>query len=60
MDIKDLVNIAFEKHKSAFEKWQEGDVSEYWIDENGYLCIRYESGEWWHYKDLDLPFPTWW
>lgn len=58
--IQAQVRIAFESHKSAFENWREGEVKEYWIDDDGYLCIRYESGEWWHYKDLDLPFPTWW
>lgn len=49
----------YEIHKRAFEVWSEGEPVEIWNDENGILCIRYESGRWWHYK----PSPKgleWW
>lgn len=39
-----------EKHKEAFENWKEGVIADVWRDEEGNLCIRYESGKWWHYR----------
>jgi hypothetical protein len=51
---------AMEIHRRNGGVWVEGDVKEYWEDVNGNLCVRYDSGRWWHYKDLDSPFPTWW
>ena len=31
-------------------------IKKVWIDKDGYLCIEYESGEWWHYNDKG----EWW
>lgn len=47
-----------EAHMAAVEDWQEGDIDDCWIDENGNLCVKYESGKWWHYNEL--PLLTWW
>ena len=61
---KQLMNaqamLAYQKHRKACSEWNEGYVSEYWRDEEGILCVKYESGNWWHYKNIDLPFPEWW
>ena len=45
-----------EAHKKACEHWNEGGLAKVWIDKDGYLCIEYESGEWWHYNDKG----EWW
>lgn len=39
-----------ETHKKAVEKWHEGAITEFWKDIQGNLCIKYESGKWWHYR----------
>ena len=37
-------------HKSIFDTWEHGEISETRTDLDGNTCIRYESGAWWHYK----------
>ena len=39
----------FEFHRGIFEKWEHGEIAESWRDAAGILCIRYQSGKWWHY-----------
>lgn len=51
---------AWHRHSQACEGWNEGGIAEYWNDENGHLCIRYESGKWWHYKNIGTPEFTYW
>lgn len=51
---------AWHRHSQACEGWNEGGIAEYWNDENGHLCIRYESGKWWHYKNIGTPELTYW
>lgn len=46
----------YDEHKKAFENWNEGDIDRIWIDKDGYICIQYESGNWWHYDDNG----AWW
>ena len=55
----ELVEKTYQKHRNAFESWQEGKPEEAWLDENGNLCIRYESGKWWHYRQ-DGAELSWW
>lgn len=55
-----LAELAFRRHKEDIRDWQDGEPVNAWYDENGNLCVEYASGKCWHYKDLDLPFPTWW
>lgn len=50
---KEQVMRAFIFHKSTFENWQEGNPVDYWRDDEGNLCITYESGKWWHYREAD-------
>lgn len=56
------VLICIKAHMKAFEKWEEGRPVEYW-EEDGVLCIRYESGKWWHYKinmSMGEAYVEWW
>ncbi len=62
--IESAVKECYEQHKAALEKWDKGEPVDYWLD-NGALCIRYESGEWFHYKMCpgmlgQDPFLSWW
>lgn len=47
-ETKKAVDYAVQKHKNAYENWRFGEVQQVWFDENGCLCIRYET-EWFHY-----------
>lgn len=38
-------------HKQAFGTWKEGSMKDCWRDAEGNLCICYESGKWWHYRE---------
>lgn len=40
-----------EQHRAAFENWPHGEAAQSWRDESGVLCVRYEDGEWYHYKE---------
>lgn len=37
-------------HIEQCENWEEGEIASYWRDQNGVLCIKYQSGKWWHYR----------
>ena len=39
-------------HRSQFDIWEHGEIAKTWIDENGNVCIMYQSDKWWHY-DVD-------
>lgn len=41
--------LAFMAHRDSVDIWQDGNPIDYWIDEYGFRCIRYESGRWWRY-----------
>lgn len=41
----------YESHKKAFEQWSEGEIKKIWIDNDGNICIEYDSGKWWHYNE---------
>lgn len=47
------------EHKKAWEDWPHGDISETKYDDNGYLCIRYKDGVWYHYG-LENNHLVWW
>lgn len=46
-------------HKNICEHWREGDVISVWRDENKTLCIKYESGKWWHYRITNGQLEFW-
>lgn len=54
------VSLAYERHMFFVKDWPYGKPTKAWFDNDGNICVEYESGKWWHYKNLDLPFPTWW
>ena len=60
MTKEELMERAYESHKMGCKNWQEGRPVKAWFEEGCEICVEYESGKWWHYKDLELPFPTWW
>lgn len=55
----DFVIQCIETHKSAFEDWPHGDAREAWVDDDGNLCIRYEDGMHYHYKE-ENGSTVWW
>lgn len=56
----ELETLCIKLHRSYFENWKNGLAVESWIDKDGYLCIKYESGEWWHYKINSENKLEWW
>lgn len=38
-------------HQRACESWSHGKVTSVQMDRLGCVCIQYESGAHWHYKD---------
>lgn len=59
-EMKQMADIAMKKHKSVVSNWREGKIKKVWQDEGGNLCVMYNSGHWWHYRNLDKPVPEWW
>lgn len=59
-EMKQLAELAMKKHKAVVSNWREGRIKKVWQDEDGNLCVMYNSGHWWHYKNLDKPIPEWW
>ena len=60
MTEKEMIDRAYTEHRQAFEVWEHGEPVRAWHEEGCDICIEYESGKWWHYKDLELPFISWW
>ena len=56
----EMIDRAYTEHRQAFEVWEHGEPVRAWHEAGCDICIEYESGKWWHYKNLDLPFITWW
>lgn len=46
------------------EKQQRGEPVKAWYGNNDTnsdtISVQYANGDLWHYKDLELPFSTWW
>lgn len=45
-----------ERHKKAYEVWPHGEIKEVWPESKEVMCIRYESGTWFHYDAAG----NWW
>lgn len=54
--MEQLTKTCYERHKSVWEKWENGEPVKSWFDNDGNLCIEYENGKWWHYSELG----EWW
>ena len=48
-----------EKHKAAYETWDNGGITKFYLDDAGVLCIHYENGRWYHYSEADGEL-FWW
>ena len=44
------VTKAYQTHSKMYENWPYGEPVKSWKDKDGNLCIKYESGTWFHYK----------
>lgn len=56
---REFITRCIEAHKAAFEDWPCGEMQKAWVDENGNLCIRYEDGTHYHYKEENGSI-IWW
>lgn len=56
---EELVDRIYQCHCSSMEEWHEGQPIKVWLDDAENICIRYESGKWWHYKPNGNGF-IWW
>lgn len=59
-NINSISQMCMEAHRRAFECWTEGNIVDYWEDEQGNICVRYESGNWWHYSIRNGKVTGWW
>ena len=57
--LEKLAELAYKNHKSSVETWNEGEPIKAWYEDDSDICVEYESGKYWHYTDLDMPFITW-
>lgn len=46
-------------HREASGAWTHGEPEHCWTDQDGYLCIRYEDGSWWHYGEKNGVLEWW-
>jgi len=54
-----FIDYVYEAHQKAFSEWTEGEIFKHWYDDNNILCIKYESGRWWHYKQTEHGLEWW-
>lgn len=50
-DMQSRADRYFHEHLHAYNEWTDGEPARVWYDIDGNLCIEYESGRWWHYKE---------
>ena len=55
-DMENLARANYARHKEAVEDWREGEPVKVWFDVENILCIKYESGNSWHYNEKG----EWW
>lgn len=58
-ELKALAKNYTQKHMNACEDWREGKPVRIWRAENGVVCIEYESGKWWNYKQTASGLEWW-
>lgn len=58
--LSEQAELAYKSHKEKFENWNNGVPVKVWEDSNQYLCVEYESGKWWHYKNVGMNSFEWW
>ena len=55
----DKVMLYAKRHISSCEHWQHGFPVRCWHDGSGVLCIEYESGRYWHYRNTGHGVEWW-
>lgn len=51
----------YKDHRAAYESWPHGEICEFWVDVDGYTCVRYTDGEWYHYGQSSISSEiVWW
>lgn len=58
--INDRARACYTVHRGACEDWTHGEPAEVWRDEYTFLCVRYEDGSWWHYRQTETGGFEWW
>lgn len=59
-DEKVFISCAVGAHRAAHTQWTHGEPVELWRDEYTFLCVRYEDGSWWHYRQTETGGFEWW
>lgn len=59
-DEKVFISCAVGAHRAAHTQWTHGEPVEIWRDEYTFLCVRYEDGNWWHYRQTETGGFEWW
>lgn len=49
----------YKKHKAMFDHWEYGEPVKSWTDSNRNLCIQYQSGKWFHYRQSNGILEFW-
>ena len=61
--LADLTELAYQKHRKSCD-WKKGEPVKAWYGNNDTnsdtISVQYANGDLWHYKNLELPFSTWW
>lgn len=65
IEMKRLAWYLYSVHRAFLENWHEGEPIRIWYDAKNNLCVKYESGKWWHYKVEEQagcrePEVVWW
>lgn len=58
-DEKIFISCAVGAHRAAHTQWTHGEPVEIWRDEYYFLCVRYEDGNWWHYRQTETGYEWW-
>lgn len=59
-DERVFISCAVGAHRAAHTQWTHGEPVELWRDEYEFLCVRYEDGNWWHYRQTETGDFEWW
>lgn len=58
-DERIFISLAISAHRMAHRRWTHGEPVEIWRDEYEFLCVKYEDGSWWHYRQTETGYEWW-
>lgn len=58
-ELRRKADYAKKKHMASMEAWPHGRIKRIW-EEEGSICVEYESGCWWHYRTRTDGEIEWW